>query len=478
MLQVSEPCGPEGLSSMYVGPYRKKIPHSVSNPNQVPIVENHVLSVLEDQGFDLDVKRDNKSVASKSDLFDALSRYQGDEINAHWSTLSKAISSAFHAFAGDGSLTPLLSEDQLYSALKLDKSSGAPEFKSKSDAFQVDFRRARRVISGKRPAQPCVAYHRVQHGEAGPKTRLVWGFPLSMTIVEAAFARPLIDKFLQIRTPMAFGLHKMDLSARAQVIENSNIRVGLDVSKFDASVKPRLIRVAFDILKTWFTNDSDMERHWNVIQEYFVHTPIIMPDRNIYKKHQGVPSGSYFTQMVDSIVNYIMVQYIFLRVRGQLVNQKYVMVLGDDSLVGISDPINMNAVVRAASEIGFKINSHKSEISRFGQSMAFLGHHWEFGLPSRSVDELVKRAVFPERISGIDDADTRRLTRVVSLSGDAHEGMKLFRAYGVPIKALLATSLNVRPDRVQTGWLDLLASQGGKERISGARDYLTLSLYR
>lgn len=44
---------------------------------------------------------------------------------------------------------------------------------------------------------------------------------------------------------------------------------------------------------------------WDIIVDYIIHTPIRFADGERHVKHSGVASGSYFTQLIDSIVNYI-----------------------------------------------------------------------------------------------------------------------------------------------------------------------------
>ena len=478
---------PVGRSPVRLYAYTGKIPVSVRSfgSRQVPLVEYHLENLAASKGEVFDESVDNKSVASVEDHMNALMRYKVRDLKYDDDLLQMCIRYAFKAFGGSHSLNPLHSEDELKRAVKLDKSSGAPLFTTKGDAWDHDFKVFSKYLRSDirfRP-YPCTGYSRVQHGETKPKTRLVWGYPQAMTILEAQFAYPLSQSLLNIMTPYCFGLHKADLMARAQSIANANIRVGLDFSGFDATVPKLLIYKAFDILKTWFRPMTEEELlSWKRIVWYFINTPILMPDGYVYQKHTGVPSGSFFTQMIDSIVNFIVVEYIHRKSVCQFTRLDNILVLGDDSLCTWSKWPQLADLQSYASELGFRLNVKKSLVTRFGHGFDFLGHHWEAGLPHRDLRELAKRAIFPERRSGIDDRNVRSQTRVLSMAGDAVEGQYLLslfsrgKNWGGSTVAALNGAYRVAPEGIETGW-----SRGQHSVLhypvpASGRDYLLQSL--
>jgi len=460
--------------------YKGFVPAHILGPGRtLPLVEHKLKDVALNAGFYLDDDKDNKSVVSVEQMFKALLRYSPKPPKYNGKLLDQAIDLAFSVFGGDGTLSPLTSKRDLYHSLRLDRSSGVPYFESKEAAFEKDWKHFERLRNPKNKFKPfpCVAFHRVQHGSLGPKTRLVWGFPQSMTLFEAQFARPLIDKYLSINTPMAFGLRKAEIAARSQIINDSDIRVGLDVSGFDASVSPRLIRVAFRILRTWFGELSDTEAYWfDKIQWYFINTPILMPDGNVWVKHLGVPSGSYFTQLVDSIVNFILVQYLRLRDTGVVVSPKAVLVLGDDSITRWPHLPSLPKLARFAREVGFELNTEKSEISHYPEGFAFLGHHWVKGLPSRDIYDLVKRAVYPERVARIDDGPTRRHVRLAGLAGDSLEGAPLLDVFSTGVIGLLRGDFRISTDDLESGLLTGLRVSRDVEIPKSLVSYMLKSL--
>lgn len=401
------------------------------------IVEGHLLRVFRDQGFDIDPVRDNKSVYSPDALYDALSFYVERDCHYDSKLLARAIDACYSVFAHHPTKLKLKSLEfdfELYSAIKLDKASGAPLFMKKGDAYELDNARAKKIARMETAPPPCIAYHRVQHGPEGPKTRLVWGYPLSMTLLEARFARPLIKRFLEIRTPMTFGLVKNEVGARVLETSRHGVVYGLDFSKFDSSIPTRLIMTAFEILKTHFDMSSEDEGVWRIVRDYFINTLILMPDGFVYQKHCGVPSGSYFTQLVDSIVNYIIIQYMVLVVTGEMVDNRLINVLGDDSLFRLSGWYETQDFANVAASLGMTINVPKSGRYR-REDPSFLGHTWHLGIPNRPELELVKRIIFPERPSqiskSVEDHQLRQVERLIAYIGDASDGWKLIYNSGL-----------------------------------------------
>lgn len=381
------------------GPFRratlKAYISQMSSPNPKGIFDDFVAEILEQQGFSWE--EDPRSIYDPQQLYDALKRFATDYSQFEWldSNLEFGFRMAYKIFAKPKNLAPLdvLSDSEVVNtALKLDKSAGLPSLGKKRDNLTYSFDREYQVRQGLKAPNPCVAFKRTQ---AGNKTRLVWGYPLEMTIMESRFARPLIEHFLKVRTPMAFGMTKTELGAKIHryVVEGRGVEVCLDYSKFDSSIPKVMLKQAFRILSTWFSKADEEAYGWDTVVKYFITTPIVMPDGHLYVgKNHGVPSGSYFTQIIDSIVN-VAVMYAMSRRFGFDFDPRSLYVLGDDVIVSIEGEFSLRAMSRYVSQFGLTI--HSDEKSLVGVPH-FLGAYWDMGKPDVPVDELVSKAVFPE----------------------------------------------------------------------------------
>lgn len=369
---------------------------------------------LEAQGFTgFDPESQNRSQYSPAKLWESLCKYDMDRAwNPNAVALKQAIALTKKAFALSKKVEAATLDESLIHLIKLDKSAGLPMLGKKADAFGPDLERAKHILEGTVSPPPCIAYHRTQFGAEGPKTRLVWGYPQSMTLIEACYAAPLIRGYIgNVLSPMAIGLHKNEVWARTRAVARSGVRYELDYSGFDSSICRYLIRVAFDILREQFSEVN--ESHWSRIVKYFIHTDILMPDGVVYRKSHGVPSGSYFTQLIDSVVNYIACQYIRLRYDGKKWEEGKILVLGDDSVIGGDVHIPIEAVASMAAELGLKINAEKSAVKTRGH-VSFLGHTWVRGLPVRPVVDTAQRVVYAEKPSYDDSMANVRASRMLN----------------------------------------------------------------
>lgn len=381
------------------GPFRraalKRYISQMSSPNPRGVFDDNVAQILEQQGFSWE--EDPRSIYDPEQLYSALIRYATDwrQFESFDDSLEYGFRKAFKIFSrlkGDMILQPLTDDEVVSRALKLNKSAGLPLMTSKEESLTYSFDRESQIRRGIKAPNPCVAYKRTQKGN---KTRLVWGYPLEMTIMEARFARPLIQRFKRHATPMAFGMSKCELGAKlyAYFKNQPGRTVCLDYSKYDSTLSASMIRQAFRVLATWFSEEDRDRLGWDIIVEYFVSTPIVMPDGHLYTgKRHGVPSGSYFTQMIDSICN-VALCYALQHACGVKFNDRSLYVLGDDVIVQVTSPVELERWADKLASWGLILHDDEKTVV---DEIHFLGAFWEKGKPDAPIDELVKKACFPE----------------------------------------------------------------------------------
>lgn len=416
-----------------IRPYRmKRLKHycsQMSQDNTHVLFDNHVAKVLSLQGFSTDEAP--RSVYKVEKLYEALEKYNPKNskrilMDEH---VKSGVSLAYASFAKPKGrpylkVLPITPATIAKVTSKPTASAGLTNYGcTKAESELRALERGIQTIKGVKAPEPCLAFKRTQFND---KTRLVWGYPYSMTVIEGLFAYNLNEQFKKGQTPMAFAIRSGALGTKLRVASyHSKYAYSIDMSSFDASISAKLIHIAFDIIETWFDLDQ-VEPQTQVsnreiirlIRNYFIHTPIVMPNSKLYLgKSHGVPSGSYFTQIVDSIVNVIVAGAISSRFRLS-VDSKDVFVLGDDLLFWCDRKVDLDRIAEYVNtSLHIKMHgSEKSAIYKYDEPVHYLGRDWSNGIPSLSQDEILKRMIYPEsyrRYSKDPDAARREVKLLI-----------------------------------------------------------------
>lgn len=401
----------------------------------------------------------------------ALERYAGpDYFNPDPAIFERAVGIVFSKYArkDDEEFLEPLTPDQVYDRMEMTSSSGLPFCEKKLISRQQTLSQARGIITGMNKPFPCLAFHRVQPGDAGPKQRLVWGYPAAMTVVEGIYAARLIKRFSGVDS-FCLGYGLRTIGSKVLKLQQHDETVGLDYSKFDSTLHPNLIRAAFRILKTHYRKNDDL---WRIIIDYFIGTPIVMPDGYVYTKRRGIPSGSYFTNLIGSLCNLILIQYASLRRDDSPVRFSRILVMGDDSLIAIDD-INLDDWARFNYECGMNISKEKSSRFKFRQPVHFLGHFWKCGQPYRSLRTTAQKIIYPETHSGFLTREGNELIPLIGKLSDNPKWDDSFinalekvsvRTRGQPLtKSNKSQYSNARIQRVTNHWVqqDFSSMHGG-----------------
>lgn len=255
---------------------------------------------------------------------------------------------------------------------------------------------------------PCVAGQRGGMSEAtNPKTRLVWVYPAEVLLVEGQYAPVMYRKYMEWdRSPMLNGKSAQRLYTEWTCGLREGERLyGIDFSSFDTTVPAWLIRVAFSILRSnieweYWKGERVTKRDaqkwknvWDGMVWYFINTVILMPDGRMFRKHRGVPSGSWWTQMVDSVVNWILVTYLGLCQAAEIRNLK---VLGDDSAFRTGSAFSLEQAALDAGCVGMRIHPEKCEVTEDPSEFKLLGARYRNTHAYRDTVEWFKLLLYPE----------------------------------------------------------------------------------
>jgi hypothetical protein len=384
-----------------------------------PLVDKKVEAVLYQQGIPFKHTSEYRNIYSYDKLQEQLEHYDRPSFVRKGNPYLKAgLSSAFRIFACPDvkmrlkpvKLQGTAAELMVALDVKGDRSAGLTAYgETKLEAMVTGLDKAISILcEGKAPA-PCLAGARTYRKG---KTRLIWMYPLEMTIIEAMIARPLINYFLNIQHVMTFGdfSHETGMRIRRSASE-CKYHYSIDYSQFDSTVGPLFIQYAFNAFRTWFDLSDEVMENVTVkdvfdrIESYFITCPIVMPSRGkkypdmVTGKNSGVPSGSYFTQLVDSFANVALIFAANARFKLGLKDHN-VYVLGDDCLFFCNSNGGRHLLQQLSqflSNFGFKVNPAKGSHGLSTDDVEYLGRTWRNGFPLRKMSEIIRGALYPQK---------------------------------------------------------------------------------
>lgn len=242
-----------------------------------------------------------------------------------------------------------------------------------------------------------------QTGKCKHKLRVVLMHDLDCIINELQFSNPF-QKVMNRDKRYAGGSNDEWISKRIHDLSSRfNYFLSIDYSHYDQSISSWLIEDAFSVVKCAFDLTEEYERMFDMVVYDFVHKSIVI-DCGIVTANKGVLSGSMFTQIIDSIVNWLV---IMTYCNAKHLNSDMV-VMGDDNAVFFQEDV---ALTDLASYIlhNFGLEVHCDDKTFVGKcrrdDVVFLSRTWKQDGPWRHPNELISRLAYPERFRVYDEGN-------------------------------------------------------------------------
>lgn len=286
---------------------------------------------------------------------------------------------------------------------------------------------------------PDVSYTRTQLTDLTEKTkvRAVWGRAFHYILLEGVVADPLLKSIISNDSFIHAGkdpTHSVPMLLNT-INERCKWIYALDWKQFDATVSRFEINSAFDIIRSFvdFPNVETLGA-FEISRQLFIHKKIAAPDGFIYWSHKGIPSGSYFTTMIGSIVNFLRIDYLW----RLLVNHPplEIYTLGDDSLIGDNILLLPDNIAKEANKIGWHFNPSKTEYSKIPEYVTFLGRTSQGGLNIRDLKRCLRLLVYPEYPVTSGRISAYRAQSIAEDAGNMSDllnrlALRLKRQYGI-----------------------------------------------
>jgi hypothetical protein len=296
-----------------------------------------------------------------------------------------------------------------------------------------------------------MAFHRVVASEVDKtKVRPVWGYPVDVVLEEARFFLPLLaylkeevnvrDSFYGLGMETARSGHEH--LARCFHQAGVNLSLSGDLSNFDARVPAWTIRDVFSLVSDWFdfskvldsegkfwnVNTAQTCRRWKSMVSYFINTKVRSPSGLRIQKASGVPSGSMWTNFIDTAVNAVQMRTALYRTVGSLPVKDYY--YGDDSQVFLAQlQINLEALADELSRtFGAILSVEKTILTDNVENIHWLGYYYRSGGPRRPMSFIIASTLFPERAVDSPIESCSRLLGQLYSCMDPHAAVRFYDA--------------------------------------------------
>uniref|UniRef100_A0A2V0RK39 RdRp n=1 Tax=viral metagenome TaxID=1070528 RepID=A0A2V0RK39_9ZZZZ len=247
---------------------------------------------------------------------------------------------------------------------------------------------------------PDIAYTRTQLTQIskGVKVRNVFGQAFKYILLEGLAASPLMDFFCDNDTFFFIGkdprIHLPYLFEEAKAIAPNLVTI--DWSAFDTTVEPWEIETAFDLLELMLEFPNDESRAaFEFTKIFFINRKIAAPDGTTYFKEKAVPSGSYYTILIDSIINWRRILYMHHRYYGTFPTRIWTQ--GDDGLIATQDNVTPEGLGLGLPPRHFwTFNGSKCVSASSASLTPFLQRRLKWGDQARDVTRVERLAIYPE----------------------------------------------------------------------------------
>lgn len=227
------------------------------------------------------------------------------------------------------------------------------------------------------------------------KTRLVSMIDIILVMAETIFAKP-VQGYLSKVDWYAGGKNDSEINSIIRKYSNRKYHMfTIDYSSFDQTIPNWIIKDAFEVVRSMFRDNSFDNELFDVIVNDFIHKVFINGEGDLIVANKGVPSGSMFTQIIDSIVNRIMVlTYSY----SKDVKIEHMIIMGDDNLLITPCKLDEEDLCSYLSYMfGVTANAAKCIYTPPGGDPEFLSRYWRADGVFRHPGVLIAKILYPER---------------------------------------------------------------------------------
>lgn len=293
------------------------------------------------------------------------------------------------------------------------------------------------------------------------KTRLIYPLPSWIILAELMFAVPFVEHFKRADTFYTMGISGKDIGRRLKRKMSKRVKhiVGLDVSSFDQNSPNELIVAGFLLLRLNLKLTKIQAILFEYIIAYFCTSLLVTKiGKNLFQTHKthGVPSGSVFTNLVESMYHAVLMAYLC----PEEFENDQVMICGDDNLIATNKDLSF--FEKGYSQFNFSLSIEKCDIFKNSKDLYFLGFRWINYIRYIDIELAVHQCIHHSEFMVELDVFEREISRCSSILLNGINGASVFRQLFPEVMKMIKRGEDVRYYYLQKYSPTVLAQSPGK----------------
>jgi len=197
----------------------------------------------------------------------------------------------------------------------------------------------------------------VAKSQTTSKSRVIWMESKPYSLISRMYLQPILRQLVNHRSFMTYGNIEVMHNWFKALKVHLRPAVGLDQSQFDARISITLYEIVEEYILALYQPEE--RPILKLLFQRMRETSLITPD-GTFARSSGVPSGHGFTNLIDSLVSYMVGRYC----QTQLELGGNLFVMGDDTcFTNILRLPRANELVDVYEEFGLVLNPKKQSIS-------------------------------------------------------------------------------------------------------------------
>lgn len=333
--------------------------------------------------------------------------------------------------------TPVTVEHAAETQINKSSSASFPYYKRKGEVIEELINEANKVFKGfKDPFKyPITRGFRLQlrpttGSELTLKIRVMYPYPGVIILVEDCFIMPFVEHFINTDTFYVIGRNGREIR---RLLRKAFVRKGIkkitssDITAFDQNAINDNILMGFWIIRQQLKLTSAEHQVFMQMACYFCTSYAISKTTGkrarMFLKVKGVPSGSGFTNMIDSLINAIAFEYAC----PNILNSGSVLICGDDNIFD-STHVDFQHYCNIFEKVfNWKIDPNKTQHFTSYKKLHFLGFDWIDGVRHQLPKLLVNQVLWHSSFLTNLDLYERELARAASVLLNAKNGSYMFK---------------------------------------------------